>query len=182
MTPDSNVYSSLTKLIYDYQTILTGILAILGAIFTVIGILIAAHLPIRAQNKLKQEKEIRQCQYVKLTLQRYFRTLAIRARQAEGTIKVVIGANSNVTDTVRENTILKSHKIIDEWQFMMLLSENLFSKIMELQTEVDNHNFDIERAGGAFGAESFRRIIINRITKIKDFAHKLSEDVMKDQI
>jgi len=95
------------------------------------------------------------------------RQLRARAQQAEGTIRVTIAANANVNDDTRDKTILRIHPIADNWEFMSLLSSEIFNAFSEFRRVVDDHNFDMMRAGGAFGADNFRQSILQRIQLIQ---------------
>lgn len=169
--------TSAIRCLFEFQTLLSGCLAILAAILTAAIIWRAAQLPIKEQAKRDHEMKGLRRQYACLVLSTDFHLIAARARQAEGTIRAVIAANANVNDNTREKTYLKLHPMIDQWEFMSLLPKDMFRNIMRLRRTVDDHNFDMERAGGAFGAENFRQSILTRIRSIQGHATTLAAQI-----
>ncbi|MFH1157965.1 MAG: hypothetical protein V1721_03660 [Pseudomonadota bacterium] len=172
------ICASFVKCIFDFQNLLSGFLAIAAAVITALVIWKSANLPLEKQRKEKLETEKRQRQFISFLLAHEFRLLASRALQAKGTIKVTIAANANVTDQTREKTILSLHPAIQEWEFMSLLPQDLFQEIMVLSRKVEDHNFDMKRAGGSFGDDNFQRIVQQHAQEIHDLAFKLSNKLI----
>jgi hypothetical protein len=54
------------------------------------------------------------------------------------------------------------------------LTIGLFRQISEFYRLVDDHNFDMDRAGGAFGDQNFRQSIRNRLQSIRGLATTLA--------
>jgi|GEM_PF-2402373 len=178
MATNSELCTSFVKCLFDFQTGIAGVFAIFAAIYSAKVILRAAKLPIDAQNAHNKALEERKRSYIKQILAEDFRLLASRARQAEGTIKVHIAANKEVTERTKEKTTLKFHPIIDDWEFMSLLPLSIFNEIMALRRSVEDHNFDMERAGGVFGDDNFKKIITKRVQSIESHAMQLSNKVL----
>jgi hypothetical protein len=153
--------------IYDLQTLIAGALASIAAAVTAYIVWRSARLPVEAQAQATTDRQERQKHYIASVLSSHLGTLAARARQAEGTIKVAIAANANVNDDTRKKTTLKLHSIVDDWEFMSLIPEALLEHTMRLRRQIDDHNFDMERAGGAFGSQEFRHSILTRINTIQ---------------
>jgi len=65
MATDSELCSSVVKCLFDFQTGIAGVFAILAAIYSARVILSAAKLPIDAQNAHKKEQEERKKNYIK---------------------------------------------------------------------------------------------------------------------
>jgi hypothetical protein len=177
MSPETELCTSTIRCVVDFQTLLSGILAIFAALVTALVIWCAAYLPIKKQAQRDKEMTDRRQRYVCLVLSTDFQLLASRALQAEGTIKVAIAANTNVTDNIREKTQLNLHPIIDDWESMSLLSKDKVRNILELSRKVNDHNFDMQRAGGAFGADNFRQSILSRIGIIQSLAKGLAAQI-----
>ena len=102
MATDSELCSSFVKCLFDFQTGIAGVFAIFAAIYSAKVILRAAKLPVDAQDVQNKVLEERKRSYIKQILAEDFRLLASRARQAEGTIKVHISANKEVTERTKE--------------------------------------------------------------------------------
>ncbi|MEQ1789056.1 MAG: hypothetical protein ABL857_01295 [Rickettsiales bacterium] len=180
MENNSELCTNFIKCLFDFQTLVAGIFAIIAAVFSARVILKAAKLPIEAQNintlKLDERKKL----YTKQILAESFRLLSSRTMQAEGTINVHIGSNVKVTEQTREKTILRFHKIIDEWEFVSLLPSDIFNEIMSLRRSIEDHNFDMERARGVFGDDNFKRIILSRTKSIQQQASQIANKLSKD--
>lgn len=162
---------------YDFQTLLSGILAIGAALITALIIWWTAYLPIQHQkNEIIRQKRRKQ-HYVALILSRNFRLLATRARQAQGTVKVTKAANKDITENVRKRTILVFDSIIDDWELMSLFPSSVLTKIVDLRNIVNEHNFDMERAGGAFGDDNFGNQIMNRLDSIASQCNVLGSEL-----
>lgn len=161
--------------IFKYQTLISGILAIIAALITAIVIWRSAQLPFKKQSERQDELEKKKLTYLCAVLSDDLHLLAARVRMAEGTINNIIHANGDVTDDVREKTTLSFHKITDEWEFMSLLPSHILKQFRRLHRKITDHNFDMQRAGGAFGADNFRQSILARTRTIYPAALGLSQ-------
>jgi hypothetical protein len=173
----SGAYDPAIQAIWDFQTLIAGALASIAAAATAYIIWRAARLPIEAQASINQEKQERQIRYVSSVLSTHLGYLAARTRQAEGTIRAIIAANANINDDVRKRTSLKLHSIVDDWEFMSLIPRHLLEHTIRLRRQIDDHNFDMERAGGAFGSNEFQRSILARTNSIQAQATNLSRQL-----
>ena len=160
--------------LFDFQALIAGVLAVVAAVFTAGVVWRSAKLPLLEQQRVNREVAGRRKLYVCVTLSSNFAELAARARQAEGTIKVVIAANANVSEDTRQKTRLKLHPMIDDWEAMSLLPPEVQRRIMTLSRKIQDHNFDMDRAGGAFGSNEFRVSVLNQVKSIQGFAAGLS--------
>ncbi len=136
----------------------------------------AARLPVQQSEAERQDELKRRLRYVALVLLFDLRLLAKRARSAEGTIVATIAANKDVNDRIVELTTLEIDPISDQWEFMSLLPSAEFSRYAELRRDVADHNFDMQRAGGAFGADQFRSSIKERVKRIQNSASTLANE------
>ncbi|HLZ73845.1 hypothetical protein [Phenylobacterium sp.] len=151
---------------YDFQTLISGILAILAALGTAAVVLRAARLPIEASAQREQAADDRKRRYLCSILAECCRRVGSRARQAEGTITVVIAANSTVNDAIRAKVALGIDAVADDVELMALLPGAVMPRWIAFRRVIDDHNFDMNRAGGAFGDENFRRSIRDRLVRI----------------
>ncbi len=169
--------STLAQMIFDYQTLISGVLAILAAIGTIWAIFHTARLPLMAQEAERKATEARLRAYVSLALGRDLFTLAARARSAQGTIRVVIAGNVIINDDTREKVYLRLPAMTQDWESMAVLPEQAFLNLSRLMRLVEDHNFDMARAGGAFGADNFRQVILDRVQKIEINAKAVASQI-----
>lgn len=153
--------------IEDYQTLISGILAVGAAVGTAVAVWLSARLPIKHQRLEAQALQARKRYYVALVLSRNFRLLATRAAQAKSTVIAVKAANGTVTDDTKRRATLIFDAVIDNWELMSVFPVDILGDIADLQNRVADHNFDIERAGGAFGADNFAESIKDRCDAIR---------------
>lgn len=160
--------------IYNFQTLISGILAIGAAGIGACVLWRSAQLPLEEQRRREIDLLVGKRLFLSSLLNVEFRILTDRARQAESTIDVTIATDSDVTDNTREKTILKLPAVIDNWELMAAIPVNLLQALSEFRKLVDDHNFDMNRAGGAFGADNFRRSIKQRVKLIAQQAAQLA--------
>jgi hypothetical protein len=170
----NDICTTALKCIFDFQTLASGTLAIAAAIIGAIAILWAAQLPFRVQNKRDIEQTNRRQQLLGSILLADFQTISRRARQAEGTIRVTIAANANVNDETRRKMTLVLPEILNDWEIMSSVPSTLLQELAALRQKIADHNFDMEQAGGAFGADNFRQSILSRINQIRSDANVLA--------
>jgi hypothetical protein len=167
-------YGPVLQFLYNFQAMIAGASAVAAAIVTAKVIWRAARLPVEAQARRDEGLRERQLWFTYATLGTELRALALRTKHVEATITVVVAANSTVTDATRERCYLNRHRIVEKWAFMSLLPIGLFRQISEFYRLVDDHNFDMDRAGGAFGDQNFRQSIRNRLQSIRGLATTLA--------
>jgi hypothetical protein len=177
MTPNGALCPSIQICLYNFQTLLAGVLAIIAAMIAAIAVWRSAHLPLKHQEKVRREAEGRRVQVGYRALLSDLQTLQVRVRQAEGSVKVVIASNASVTDDVRTKVRLAMPALCSDWDFMSLLPSDLASALLALGRTVDSHNFDMAQAGGAFGADSFRELIFRRLKDISEHVGSLCERI-----
>lgn len=161
----------------EFQTLISGVLAILAAVGTTWVIFYTARLPLKAQEAERRATERLRRAYVSLALGRDLFTLAARARSAQGTIRAVIAGNVVINDDIRGKVHLRLPAMTQEWEAMAVLPEQAFLNLSRLMRLVEDHNFDMARAGGAFGADNFRQLILNRVQKIEITAKGLASQI-----
>jgi len=160
-----------------FQVLLSGILAVIAAVLTATVIWISARLPVQSASKERIALNKRRHSYVKALLSAHFATLSARARQAEGTIRNIIGANGVVTDQVKQKVKLTLSPLVDDWESISLLPPEIQSKIATLRRKIEDHNFDMDRAAGAFGADNFRQHILTQIKSVQGYAAAVSAQI-----
>jgi hypothetical protein len=166
-------------ILYNYQALFSGILAICAAVVTAVVLWCSALLPIEQRQRETKELEQKKIRFLKLSLHHDFRLLSTRASHAASTIKVTIAANVNVSENTRKKTKLQVPAIVNQWEFMSLLSFDEFDSVMKLVRKVQDHNFDMERAGGSFGDDNFQRHVQVQANQIKDMAFMISNQMLQ---
>ena len=167
----------LAKFVFDYQTLISGVLAILAAVGTTWALFHAARLPLMAKETERKSTEVRRRAYVSLALGRDLFTLAARARSAQGTIRAAIAQNAIINDDTREKVVLRLPVMTQDWESMAVLPEQVFLNLSRLMRLVEDHNFDMGRAGGAFGADNFRQVILERVHRIEITAKAVASQI-----
>lgn len=164
--------------IYHYQSLISGILAVLAAIGGGLAVVHAAKIPIKAQAETNKRLEQRQTRYVARLLATECQRLCEFARQSEGTIATQIAANKEINDELRSRLMTDFHPIIHELEAMSLLRTDHLHSILTLHHDLQRHNFDMERTGGVFGTDAFRRQIYRRLSNIQALAHTTRSDLI----
>lgn len=163
--------------IYDYQTLLAGILAIVGASIAAFAVWRSTRLTIERDQAHRADKDQRRLSVGVQTLSADLQTLSRRAAQALGTINVHIAANASMNDSTRSRTILAAPPSIEDWELMSLFPAELIRELVSLRHAVEAHNFDMERAGGAFGDDNFQRHVKKQADSIRSQATSLAQRV-----
>lgn len=171
---------SVLSCIYDFQTLIASGIALLAAIIGALFVYQAARATIKAENERNKNALERRRKFSCHLLSEEFKRIGELARQAEGTIKVVIAANADVTETTRKKTIILEPPFLDDWETMSLLSQNALEKVMDVRAKLRRHNFDMNRAGGSFGDDNFQVHVKKQAETLKNSAKALS-DFLKNE-
>jgi hypothetical protein len=164
-------------LLYSFQTLISGVLAIVAAIITAYVVWRSANAPIRATEASEKNLRIRRARFTLSVLSWELRTIVSRARQVRGTIDVTTAANAQVNDDTKQKCYLPRPQMLEDWESMSSLSVGRFESIRQFFQIVDEHNFDIRRAAGAFGEENFRRSLRSRLDLIHKQAANLQASI-----
>lgn len=181
MTSEFILCSTFWHCMYDYQTAITGALASIAAALSIIIVWRSANLPIAVQRAQQAEVNERKITYARFTLSEDLKLLSLRAKQAESTIKAFIASDKEVTENAKQKTKLLIPPILSDWEFMSLFSSEIIKELMTLRYEVENHNFDMQRASGAFGDDNFRLSILKRADSIRSQSGRLASIVFADE-
>lgn len=173
------ICSGLVECVWAYQTLLAGAFAVLGAGVTAFVVWRSASLPVRIERARQKEWERRKLRLHSLEISEELRLVAKRAKQGQSTVKVHKASNANVTEETRRKMRLRAPSPTADWEYMSLLPEDVVRDCLQLNALIEDHNFDIERAGGAFGDDNFGRIIVDRLGAIQSRATKLSNIVLE---
>ena len=174
MTHTADICVTAVKFFYDFQTLISGMLAIGAAAIGAYALWRSAQLPFVDNARRERETLTKKRLFLASLLYSEFQIMATRARQAEGTINAVIASNTNVTDDTREKTVLKFPEVAADWDLMSSVPPELLRRLFDFRKTVEDHNSDMKRAGGAFGANNFRQSILGRISQIAQQASQLS--------
>lgn len=168
------ICSDILHCAHEFQTFISGVLAILAALGTSFMIWKSAFLPIQHQKAHDLKQKRRKQHYVALVLSRNFRLLATRAKQVQGTVITHKAANASVTDKTRERSKLIFDPIIDDWELMSLFPMDLLTDIVDLRKYVADHNFMMDQIGGAFGDDNVGEQIKRRMDSVQNQCSTLS--------
>lgn len=171
------VCTTIWACVHEFQTLIAGILVVAAAGVTGYLIWRSANLPVAEQARRDKEMAAQRQRHECLVLSSQLRTLRRRAGQVAGTIRVHTGANANVTDATKEKIYLTGPAVIANWEVMSMLPSDVVERCLDLTQELDDHNYDIARAGGAFGADNFRQSLLKRLDNIMVSALKLANDL-----
>jgi hypothetical protein len=161
--------------LWQFQTLIAGILAIFAAIITASVIYVAARLPVKSEQARAKKAEDRRLRLRSIELSEEFKILGMRAMQGKGTVTVHKASNASVLDETRRKMMLHIPQPTRDWEFMTLIPEAVARECVRLNGLIKEHNFDMERAGGAFGDDNFGRSITNRLDAINKIAVELSQ-------
>jgi hypothetical protein len=176
--PSPNLCVSILGCLYDFQTLLSGGIAVLGAVATALVIWKAARLPVVKQDEVSRKREQMRLNYVSSVLNTEFTRLSNRALQAASTITVFKAANASITEETKKKTRLAMPTVVADWESMSLLPAGLLDQIMRLRNDVENHNFDVDRAGGAFGDNNFSNQMKTRLGHIETTSQALANQAV----
>ena len=171
------VCTTIWACVHEFQTLIAGTLAVAAAGVTGYVIWRSANLPVAEQARRDKEMAAHRQRHECLVLSSQIRALRRRAGQAAGTIRVHIGANANVTDATKEKIYLVEPAIIADWEVMSMLPSEVVERCLDLTQKLDDHNYDIARAGGAFGDDNFRQSLLRRLDDIMVNVLKLANDM-----
>ncbi len=172
------ICTQIVECVWKFQTLATGFFAVLGAVGTAYVIYRAASLPVRAERERQKENERRRLRLRSLEISEEFGLLSMRARQGQGTVRAIKASNKSVTEKTRQKMRLRIPAPTHDWEFMSLLPEDVARDCLQLNSMIEDHNFDMERAGGAFGDDNFGKSIIDRLDKIRTKAAELRNTVL----
>jgi hypothetical protein len=163
--------------VHEFQTLIAGTLAVAAAVATGYVIWRSANLPITEQARRDQETAANRQRHECLVLSSQLRALRRRGSQAASTIRVHIAANADVSDATKEKMYLEVPTVIANWEVMSMLPPGVVQQCLDLTQKLEDHNFDIARAGGAFGDDNFRRSLRIRLGDIRVSVGKLANDL-----
>lgn len=164
--------------VWEFQTLATGFFAVLGAVGTATVIYLAARLPLRAERDRQEKSERRRLRLRSLEISEELKLISKRASQGQGTVRAYKASNKDISEATRQKMRLRIPAPTHDWEFMSLLPEDIARECLQLNGMIEDHNFDIERAGGAFGDDNFGRSITDRLGRIRTKAMELSNTVL----
>lgn len=167
--------TALVECLWKFQTLIAGVFAAIAAAGTAYVIYRAAHLPVKADRDFNERTEGRRLRLRSIELSEEFKILRMRATQGKGTVAVHKGANTPISDETRRKMMLYIPQPTRDWEFMSLIPEEIAKQCIHLNGMIEDHNFDVERAGGAFGDDNFGRSITARLDAIHNMAAQLSQ-------
>lgn len=176
---DWNACTGVIHCAYDYQELIAGVLAIFAAIIGGWIVLKSARLPVEAENERLQEIDRRNLIGGGSQIIADLRWVSLLAKQAKGTIKTTIATNADA-NAVRERTIIPEPNLLLDREFMALFTQDTIIKSHEFRHELELHNFNMRRAGGAFGDDNFRRRVIEGAERLTSLANALANQFQSE--
>lgn len=158
---------------YDFQTLISGVLAIIAAVAAALAVVYSARLPVQHARAAAAAEEARRRIHAGFVLASHLRLLRSRARHVAAIMRVTIAANAEITDANRGKLFLRMHPIIEDWEFMSALPTEFHKRLLILARMVEDHNYDMERAGGSFGDDNFRQHVQNHVVAVENMANTL---------
>lgn len=171
---ENTVCAGVLDCVYDFQNLLSGSIAIVAAAIGAWALFRSANAPVVAAKQLQNNLNRRRGSFGCSRMAVEFERVAGLAYQAKGTIRATIGARKDVSEAVRAKTTLPIPGMLDDWEFMSLLSPETLQLTHEVRLAIEGHNFDIARAGGSFGSDDFQKHVLERAEKVHRLATKLS--------
>jgi hypothetical protein len=163
--------------LFQFQTLAAGIIGTAAALITAYAIYSAARMPVKAEQERATQREARRLRLRSLELIGELTILTRRATQGKGTVIVHKASNVAVTDETRQRMMLLVPSATRDWEFMSLIPEEIARRCVELGMMIEDHNFDMERTGGAFGDDNFGRSVVSRLETIAKLAAALSQEM-----
>ncbi len=168
--------------IWNFQTLVVGIFATGVAFVTAIIIYRSATIPIETQKEKEARDQQRFLRLQSLVLSEEYKLISKRARGIEGTVTVHKASNASVSDVTKSRMKLEVPQATRDWHYLSLLPEEVARKCLTINAMIEDHNFDIERAGGAFGDDNFGRLIQRRANSISKTAEEVSAKLSSFEI
>lgn len=168
----SQQYTGVWQIVYDFQTLIAAVISIVVAVFGALALWRATNAPIAAARKSQEESDQRRRIFAGSVLVQNLSILRSLARQAIGVVRVLAAGNHSVGDGDRSQMRLQMHPVMGEWEFVSLFSTPYLARLMELSKLVDDHNYDVDRAG-SFSEEHWRRSVLDRLDTIQTEAARL---------
>lgn len=162
-----NEYSYWINVLFDFQGLLAGVLAITAAVMGGSAVIRAARISVAATAESDQKVDRRRASYIARLLATECQRLGEFSRQTTATIKVVVAANSEINDNSRQKTITEMHPIVHNLDAMSLLPAHLMQQVLRIHHELHKHNFDMKRAGGSYGSEAFQTHIFQQLSHLR---------------
>ena len=172
-------FNSAISGIYHFQTLISGVLAVLAAFGGGWAIYHSAQMPLEAQREQQDELKRRRLLFACRILASEFSRISTLARQAESTIQVTIASQVTINDSTRQKTTLPIPELLSDWEFMSLLPSELFDQVTRVTRAIQDHNFDMSRAGGLFGDNNFQRHVLAHASALIPMAHGLANSFIQ---
>lgn len=153
--------------LYDYQTLLAGILAVIAAGMGAAALIISANKPIKAEKERLSELRERRKKYVFQVLKADIEYLSWHSNQTLGSIASPMGLPTSIDadEFERKTTIIFPR--LSDWESMNGLPKGTFNKLLKLQQKVFAHNFDMKRYRfGNFSDANFKNMTRKRVKEI----------------
>ena len=171
---ENTVCSGLLDCVYDFQNLLSGAIAIIAAAIGAWALFRSANAPLVAAKQLQNNLNRRRGTIGCSRMAAEFERIADLAIQAKGTIRATIGARKDISEAVRAKTKLPIPEMLDDWEFMSLLSHEALLLTHDVRLAIDAHNYDMARAGGSYGSDDFQVHVVEQAEKVHRLATKLS--------
>ncbi len=171
----TDVCMSALDCLYDFQTLGSGVLAVAAALIGGAYVLRSSRLPVEAQRVLIAQHERRKAAHVSRVLAVELTRISDLATQAASTIRAVIAAGKEVTETTRSKTIISPPGLVDDVEAMSLLPPHLSRMALDIRHTLLRHNFDMQRAGGTFGDSNFQKHVRSQAESLATQAKQMSE-------
>ncbi|WP_156092499.1 hypothetical protein [Rhodovibrio salinarum] len=167
--------------IKEFQNLMTGILAIIGACITAFLIYKSTHISVRAERQKQEREEVQLVNLRCLELAEDLSLISKRAKNGCGTIRAAKAENAQIGDKIKARMKLSPPDSTKDWKFMSLIDQDLARAALKINSLIYDHNFDLDRSGGAFGDDNFGRQMSERLSDIQGKSRHLSQKIHENR-
>lgn len=167
----------LVNIIYDYQTLISGILAIFAALIGGWFVWKSSYQPLK-EKRAQEEKNLKVLQrFLSLVLIENLSNLSTKAKFISSQV-YVSNLNQKGSEESKNKCFLTLETFETKWELLSTFPRDILEDIVKLQNSLVEHNYDLNRAGATFGSQDFANSIIDRLNNIEEKSKNLKVKLM----
>ncbi|WP_020593328.1 hypothetical protein [Kiloniella laminariae] len=170
---EAGVCSDVSFCIAHYQTLLSGMVAVLAAIVTAVLVYYSATVPVREQRRKDHEQKEQIKAIIELEFKEEMKLVAKRARAIKGSIITYRASDVQVNDDNRKRLFLPESDLVTQRELMSLQDRNTVARFLSLMSLVYAHQQNI-RDTGSFVDDNYYNQINGRLDLIRSIALTLA--------
>lgn len=152
--------------LYNFQTLISGILAILAAVLAGKYLLKSTTIPLQAQKEKDNTHLKNRQRLLALEIIESLKVISIRAEYAVGTVVANKSANKGSEES-KERCKLTLEIQAPMSDILSTFPSNILAPFSKLKSLLINHNYDIDRTNPTFGSDDFAQSITARLNQIE---------------